>query len=376
MPRTSWEGAGSSKAREDEFSDFRHFRETPHDTFSRIGPHPHSHPRAAMSASCPCAVVALACRAAAGVTPCRRARRATVARASTKLEQPACNEKGMYDGTVLFHVFPQLTPPTPIFSTFLEGALHVAEVAKSHPAYATAHFHEAHDSEKALRELPHGYLAMTLFSCAPEVLWTTFEDLKECLDIGHNGQTHHPLVCRETSAFPGPKSALAQAPHGKVRYAETDATVVVVINAGTNDDVEKSWTEWSGAEEARRVCGDESFLGATLHTCIDTEAKYTHVVRVELGNADDETVEAVVRHATTRCAKLVNGTDQSTKLANGDSTKNGFVVEAYRVAFNVEKKGTPAGALFAVRELQKKARENEKEKVAFEAKAAAKSAQA
>jgi hypothetical protein len=46
------------------------------------------------------------------------------------------------------------------------------------------------------------------------------------------------------------------------------------------------------------------------------------------------------------------------------------------VAFNVEKKGTPAGALFAVRELQKKARENEKEKVAFEAKAAAKSAQA
>ena len=45
-----------------------------------------------------------------------------------------------------------------------------------------------------------------------------------------------------------------------------------------------------------------------------------------------------------------------------------FVVEPYRCAFNVEKTGTPAGALPAVREMQKKQRENEKEKAAFDAK--------
>ena len=35
---------------------------------------------------------------------------------------------GMYSGTVLFHLYPSLADPKPIFSSFLEGALHCCEV--------------------------------------------------------------------------------------------------------------------------------------------------------------------------------------------------------------------------------------------------------
>ena len=78
---------------------------------------------------------------------------------------PTANEAGMYDGTVFFHLYPELTDPKPIFNTFLEGALHCAEVARSHPAYCSAHFHEAYDQAAAIDGAPHGYFNMSLFSC-------------------------------------------------------------------------------------------------------------------------------------------------------------------------------------------------------------------
>ena len=258
---------------------------------------------------------------------------------------PTANDQGMYDGTVFFHLYPELSSPKPIFNTFLEGALHCAEVARSHPAYQTAHFHEAHDQELAIDCKPHGYFNMTLFSCAPENLWSEFEDLHECLDIGHMNQEHHPLPCREIAAFPGPESAVSSAPHGAARYAEPDATVLVAIPAGRGLDP-NAWTTWAGVEVARTVC-EETFLGATLHECVDGEAKYSHVARVELGAASDEAVAAA-----TEAARAGAG--------------EGSVVGAFRCAFNIEKTGTPAGAFPAVREMQKKAKANEAEKAAAE----------
>ena len=302
-----------------------------------------------------CLGAAAAFRGRAPVAPrrarsVRRARGAAAPRASA---EKAANADGLYDGTLLFHVYPQLKAPKPIFSTFLEGALHCAEVAKSHPSYQTAHFHEAFDTERAVNEQPHAYLGMSVFSCAPENLWSDFEDLKDCLDIGHMDQEHHPLVCREAAAFPGPESALAGAPHGAVRFAETDAVVVVAVAA--DDDAAATWTEWSGASKARDASG-EKFLGATLHLVTEPGAKYTHVVRVELGNVADDVVLSIVEEARTKVELLTRDSGSS------------FVVEPYRCAFNIEKKGTPAGALPAVREMQKKQRENAKEKALFDAK--------
>lgn len=302
-----------------------------------------------------CLGAAAAVRGRAPVAPrrarsVRRARGAAALRASA---EKAANADGLYDGTLLFHVYPQLKAPKPIFSTFLEGALHCAEVAKSHPSYQTAHFHEAFDTERAVNEEPHAYLGMSVFSCAPENLWSDFEDLKDCLDIGHMDQEHHPLVCREAAAFPGPESALAGAPHGAVRFAETDAVVVVAVAVADAAAAATTWTEWSGASKARDASGD-AFLGATLHEVTEA-AKYTHVVRVELGNVSDDVVRSVVEEAKTKVAAVARSSGE-------------FVVEPYRCAFNIEKKGTPAGALPAVREMQKKQRENAKEKAEFDAK--------
>jgi len=242
----------------------------------------------------------------------------------------------MYDGTVLFHLYDELVAPKPIFTTFLEGALHVAEVARSHPSYASAHFHEAHDQARAIDCEPHGYFNMTLFSCAPETLWDAFEDLRECVDIGHVERTHHPLPCAEIAATPGPTSAIASAPHGAVKYAETDATVLVATPRG-GDKEKEAWEAWSGVDAARESCG-ETFLGASLHECVDAASAYRFVVRTELGGASDEAVAAATEAA---------------RAAAGD----GAIVGAYRCAFNIEKEGAPAGALPAVREVQKKQRE-------------------
>ena len=69
---------------------------------------------------------------------------ALVASAAEEATPPSpMAEDGTFSGTVFFHLYAQLTDPKPIFNTFLEGALHCCEVAKSHPSYATAHFHEA-----------------------------------------------------------------------------------------------------------------------------------------------------------------------------------------------------------------------------------------
>lgn len=259
------------------------------------------------------------------------------------------NEEGLYRGTVFFHLYPELSDPKPIFNTFLEGALHCCEVAKSHPNYATAHFHEAWDQEDAINCRPHAYFNMALFSCPPTELYSAFEDYKECLDIGHMDQQHHPMPCREVACSPGPGSAIASAPHGSVRYTETDAVVLTAVPRGHKFDI-ATWREWSGADAAMTLASD-TFLESTLFECVDEKSKYSHVIRTEIGGVeDDATVAAAVTAAR-------EGIIAAATKGEGDAA----LIGAYRCAFNIEKTGAPAGALPAVREMGKKKAENEEE---------------
>ena len=107
-------------------------------------------------------------------------------------------------------------------------------------------------------------------SAAPAELWSAFEDLHECLDIGHANQVHHPLPCREIAADPGPESAVSSAPHGGVRFAEPDAVILVAIPSEketAEETPDADWLEWSGANRARSV---GTYLGATLHEAVET----------------------------------------------------------------------------------------------------------
>ena len=220
------------------------------------------------------------------------------ARASPAAD-PAVNADGMYDGTVFFHLYPELKSPKPIFSTFLEGALHCCEVARSHPDYCSAHFHEAIDQNDAIDCKPHGYFNMTLFKCPPDELFERFEDLHECLDIGHMDQVHHPMPCVELASAPGPTSAIAGVPHGVVRYSEKDAVVLVATPRHSGDSAHldaRDWRAWSGADVAAEKAGD-AFLGASLHRCVDESSAFEHVVRIELGACDAGVVDACVARA-------------------------------------------------------------------------------
>ena len=127
-------------------------------------------------------------------------------------------------------------------------------------------------------------------------------------------------------------------PHGSVKYTESDAVVLVAVPRGHGLDA-ASWTAWSGADAATSLAGD-LFLESTLFECTDDTSKYSHVVRTEMGGVDAAAVEAAVT-----AAKEVAG--------------EGALVGAYRCAFNREKKGAPAGALPAVREMAKKKQEDE-----------------
>ena len=272
----------------------------------------------------------------------RPARFPVPTRAASPAADPAVNADGMYDGTVFFHLYPELKSPKPIFSTFLEGALHCCEVARSHPDYCSAHFHEAIDQNDAIDCKPHGYFNMTLFKCPPDELFERFEDLHECLDIGHMDQVHHPMPCVELASAPGPTSAIAGVPHGVVRYSEKDAVVLVATPRHSGDSAHldaRDWRAWSGADVAAEKAGD-AFLGASLHRCVDESSAFEHVVRIELGACDAGVVDACVARARGEC---------------GD----GAVVGGFRCAFNIEKTGTPAGAMPAVREMQKKKKEAE-----------------
>ena len=258
---------------------------------------------------------------------------------------PTANDQGMYDGTVFFHLYPELSSPKPIFNTFLEGALHCAEVARSHPAYQTAHFHEAHDQELAIDCKPHGYFNMTLFSCAPENLWSEFEDLHECLDIGHMNQEHHPLPCREIAAFPGPESAVSSAPHGAARVRRAGRDGARGGSRGPRPGPERVDDVGGRRSRADGVRGD--VLGRDAARVRGRGGEVFARREVELGAASDDAVAAA-----TEAARAGAG--------------EGSVVGAFRCAFNIEKTGTPAGAFPAVREMQKKAKANEAEKSAAE----------
>ena len=129
-------------------------------------------------------------------------------------------------------------------------------------------------------------------SAAPAELWSEFEDLHECLDIGHANQVHHPLPCREIAADPGPESAVSSAPHGGVRFAEPDAVILVAIPSEketAEETPDADWLEWSGANRARSCA---TYLGAALHEAVETREggapAFRRIARVELGAAPEE----------------------------------------------------------------------------------------
>ena len=308
-----------------------------------------------------------------------RAGREVVTRAVTpspspsSLGEPSASNAATYDGTVVFHVYDSLEAPKPIFSTFLEGALHVVEVARFHPNFVSAHFHYAlKDGEQKIdAKTPNSCFNCTLLDdVAPDAAFETFGDLVDAIEMGHLNQREHALACREIAVYAPSDDAGASA-FAKMRakrrelVAEADgaadgvpvfgfdeSNVVLFVGVRANaSDIDSTWPHVFGVSGAEALVGSNTFQDASLFevvTCSkrdETEHRFTHIVRVSLGPIGDD--EALVRAA-----------EDAVKRACATLDSDAFV-SSYACVFNIGKSGTPPGALPAVREMAKKKKEAE-----------------
>ena len=290
-------------------------------------------------------------------------------RASERASERAMTEKtcGVYDGTVVVHVYDTLSAPKPIFSSFLEGALHVAEVARAHPNFASAHFHYAlNDGENAIVEgLPNAcFNFMTFDDVRAKKVWDAFGDLADAIEMGHANQIEHALACDEVATYAPsvaePRSVLAQTcakrkeiqAQGKEApvFGFDESNVVMFVGVKTTSAVDvATWMNTFGIVNAEAVVGAGSFQDASLFEVVscskssEREHKFTHVARVSLGPCGSD-------------AAKVKAAEDAIRRACQSMDANVFVAP-YACVYNIGKRGTPPGALPAVREINRKKKE-------------------
>ena len=295
----------------------------------------------------------------ASVTHSRLHVRAYVAEAST----PAST----YDGTVMFHVYDTLDEPRPIFGTFLEGALHVIEVARFHPNFVSAHFHYAlgNGEQKIDSKTPNSCFNVALLeSVAPGDAFAVFEDLIDACEMGHANQVEHLLACKEVATYV-PNDESGTSPFSRIHakrlemieagrdipvfgFDEANVVLFIGVKAKNPSDVatDSSWALKFGISTAQALVGADKFKDASLFEVVkcskpsESDHRFTHIVRASLGPvaSDESLVSAVQETIRQACAAI-----------DPDA-----LILPYACVYNIGKKGTPPGALPAVREMAKK----------------------
>jgi len=296
-------------------------------------------------------------------------------------------KKLLFDGTSMFTIYEELNgggdDGAGIFPSFLEAALHVCEVSKSHPNYISAHFHEnialldssttsQHQQQRATMLLTnYSYLNYTLFDSIPEKVFDEFTDLIESCEIAHQPPQSFALLAtsevdtytrkKSTEAFEGTFAKQAKesvdkdTKLSKIGLNDKNVAVVCALKCGNAE----KWVETFGIKAVSKMM-KEHFKVAVLHevkrslgTIVENDEAsqtegdtnpFTHVVYVSLGEVPDS---------------MANDAISLIQNSLRDEGILGSVCYAYKCAFNIAKKGTPCGALPAVREIQKRKEENE-----------------
>lgn len=310
---------------------------------------------------------------AASSTSIARAGKATLrARAHARVRSSTATFASTYDGTVMFHVYDTLDEPKPIFGTFLEGALHVVEVSRFHPNFVSAHFHYAlkNGEEKIDSKTPNSCFNVALYDdVAPMDAFEVFEDLVDACEMGHANQVQHLLACKELATYT-PSDESGTSPFAKIRvkrreileagkvqeapvFGFDESNVVLFVGVKANGAVaeDSSWASSFGISTAQAIVGTSSFQDASLFKVIrssrpgETDHRFTHIVRASLGpiGSDESLVSAAQEAIHGACASM---------------DPNALVLP-YACVYNIGKKGTPPGALPAVREMAKKKKAND-----------------
>ena len=292
-------------------------------------------------------------------------------------ESSSSSSSLVFDGTSMFTIYSELNGENVIFPSFLESALHVCEVSRSHPDYISAHFHEkvGTDQFKQLDKNlpPHQYMNYTLFDSPPEEVFSRFDDLFDSSDIAHpSPQKYAMLSASEVDVYPKNDAALEgtfakrakesvdkETKLTKIGLNDRNVAIVVALKCDNALDAE-NWVQTFGIGNLEKQL-KKNFQLAVLHEVKlglgpmveNDEASqaegdatpFTHVVYASLGEVEDSIANDAV--------SLV----QQALVAEGIA--DGSVVHAFKCAFNIAKKGTPCGALPAAREIQKRKEENE-----------------
>ena len=298
-------------------------------------------------------------------------------RSAMKCSAESSSSSLVFDGTSMFTIYSELNGENVIFPSFLESALHVCEVSRSHPDYISAHFHEkvGTDQSKQLDKNlpPHQYMNYTLFDSPPEEVFSRFDDLFDSSDIAHpSPQKYAMLSASEVDVYPKNDAAVEgtfakrakesvdkETKLTKIGLNDRNVAIVVALKCDNALDAE-NWVQTFGIGNLEKQL-KENFQLAVLHEVKlglgpmveNDEASqaegdatpFTHVVYASLGEVEDSIANDAV--------SLV----QQALVAEGIA--DGSVVHAFKCAFNIAKKGTPCGALPAAREIQKRKEENE-----------------
>ena len=292
----------------------------------------------------------------------------------TRRRDDGASARRVYDGTVLFHVYDTLEAPKPIFGTFLEGALHVVEVARFHPNFVSAHFHYAlgNGEERIDAREPNACFNCALFDdVAPEDMFAAFSDFVDAVEMGHLNQTEHALACREIAAY-APSDADGASAFARTRakrremieaaegsdavvpvfgFDESNVVIFVGVKANAGGVDANDWTTTFGITSAQAIVGAGAFQDASLFEVVksskanEVDHRFTHVARVSLGPVGQD--EALVSAAEDVIRRACAAIDPSALIA------------PYACVYNIGKKGTPPGALPAMREIAKKKKEND-----------------
>jgi len=185
--------------------------------------------------------------------------------------------------------------------------------------------------------------------------------------MGHMNQTEHALACREIAAY-APSDASGASAFARTRekrremlaaaeegsetvvpvfgFDESNVVLFVGVKANAGDVDANDWTTTLGITSAQAIVGAGSFQDASLFEVVksskanEVDHRFTHVARVSLGPVGGD--EALVGAAADVIRRACAAIDPSALIA------------PYACVYNIGKKGTPPGALPAMREIAKK----------------------
>lgn len=209
---------------------------------------------------------------------------------------------------------------------FLEGLFHVAEVARSHPAYDKSLLHQAVVTDEPEKG-EWLFCNMILYNPVEEGIIGLYAKQNDYMDAIEYGvpDAHHAVLANEIAVFPEGTGSALRADSAAV-VTDEDLVAFAAFKVGGAGD-EADWETWSGVQKIQE---HPSFRSAALYKCGGPVEIFQYVLRVMFsGPLDDQA--RVALFADLRSAIPGDAADVQAGL--------------YEIMFEIPKDGSPVGVI-------------------------------